>query len=230
MTSQDRGQDRRQGIIWGGLLILFGVMGLAEAFTDLTTWAWVAVLVLAGLGVFGVYLRDRSGWGLLIPAYVMWVVAGMIALITLNVLRDSFIPTYVLAAIALPFLVAYLRDRNQWWALIPAYAILAIGVMVGLIEQGALSELVIPAYVMFAIAIPFFVVYAHNTKQWWALIPGGIMTIIGLSFLVAEGMFQYVFAVVLIAAGIWILVRQLTRQEQTEPVAPSPEIDEPPTV
>jgi threonine/homoserine/homoserine lactone efflux protein len=65
-----------------------------------------------------------------------------------------------------------------------------VGVMVGLIGLGVLDDLLIPTYVMFAIAIPFFVVYARDTKQWWALIPGGIMVVIGLSFLVAEAMFR----------------------------------------
>jgi TM2 domain-containing membrane protein YozV len=219
-----KSQSRKQSIVWGGLLILFGVVGLVEVYTDLSAWGWVAVLGVAGLGVFGVYLTDRSEWGLLIPAYVMWVVAGLVALITLNVLRDPFIPTYVLAAIMLPFLVAYLRDREQWWALIPAYVLLAVGMMVGLIGQGVLGDLLIPAYVMFAVAIPFFVVYARDSRQWWALIPGGIMTVIGLSFLVAQGMFQYVGAVALLLAGAWTLGRQFARRE---PAAPGPGADEP---
>ena len=139
--------------VWGGLLVLFGVVGLVDAFADVTAWGWVGVLVLAGLGVFGVYLTNRTEWAMLIPAYVMWVVAGLVALITFGVLQGAFIPTYVLAAIMLPFLAAYVRDREQWWSLIPAWVLLAVGLMVGLIEQGILSDLLIPAYVMFAVAI-----------------------------------------------------------------------------
>jgi hypothetical protein len=52
-------------------------VALVEAYTDLTPWVWVAILAAAGLGVFGVYLTDRSQWDLLIPAYVMWAVAGL---------------------------------------------------------------------------------------------------------------------------------------------------------
>ncbi|MFC1975034.1 hypothetical protein ACFLXQ_01390 [Chloroflexota bacterium] len=261
-------QTKRQELVWGGLLIFFGVVGLVEAYTDLTEWVWVAILVVAGLGVFGVYLTDRSQWGLLIPTYVLWAVAGLVALIKLNVLQDEFIATYVLTAIALPFLVVFLRNREQWWplipayvllavgvmvgligagvlndsfvatyvltaialpfllvflrnralrwALIPTYVLLAIGVMVGLIEAGVLDDLLIPAYVMFTIAIPFLVVYARNPKQLWALILGGIMAVIGLSFLVAEALIEYVVPTVLILAGIWILARQFIRQEEKE--------------
>jgi len=232
-----KSQTRKQALVWGGLLILFGVITLLETFTDLTAWTWVALLAAAGLGVFTVYLTDRSDRGLLIPAYVMWAIAGLIALITLNVLRDESIATYVLAAIALPFLAVFLRDRSKWGALIPAYVLLAVGVMVGLIGAGVLSDLLVPAYVMFAIAIPFFVVYARDPKQWWPLIPAGIMAVIGLSFLIAEAAVQYVGPVVMILAGAWILVRMFTRGEpadivgQPAPDAPAPagpQADEPP--
>jgi len=224
-----KSQVNRQELVWGGLLIVFGVVGLLEVYTDLTEWVWVAILAAAGLGVFGVYLTDRSQWGILIPAYVLWAVAGLIALITLNILQDEFIATYVLSAIALPFLVAFLRDRKRWGLLIPAYVLLAVGVMVGLIGAGVLNDLLIPSYVMLAIAIPFFVVFARNPGQWWPLIPGGIMAVIGLSFLIAEAAVQYVVPVVLILAGIWILARQLIRKESTVSDAPAstdPEADE----
>ena len=60
---------------------------------------------------------------------------------------------------------------------------------------------------LIAIALPFFVVYIRDRRQWWALIPGGILAIIGLSFLVAEGAFAFLGAAILFLAGAWILVR-----------------------
>jgi hypothetical protein len=224
-------QSKRQGLVWGGLLILFGVMGLVATLTDLSAWVWVIILGLAGLLVFGVYLTDRSDLTLLIPAYVLWAVAGLVALTTLDILRDEFIAMYVLTAISLPFLVVFVRDRAQWWALIPVYVLLAVGLMVGLIASGILSELLIPAYVMFAVAIPFLVVFALNPKAWWPLIPGGIMAVIGLAFLVAETAVEYIGPAVLVVVGIWILARQLLRKEPATPDVPAvsgPEVDEPP--
>jgi hypothetical protein len=246
-----------------------------EVYTDLTAWGWVGILAAGGLGAFAVYLTDRSDWGLLIPAYVMWVVAGLIALITLSVLRDPFVSSYIFAAILLPFVAVYLRNRKQWWALIPAYVMLAVGVMVVLIELeilrdpfissyvfavillpflvaylhnreqwwalipvyvmfavgvmvmlielGILGDLLVPAYVMFAIAVPFFIVYVRDTKLWWALIPAGIMTVMGLAFIVAQGMFQTVAAIVLLLVGIWTLLRQFIRGQ---PSAPQGELTE----
>jgi hypothetical protein len=259
---------KRQNMVWGALLILLGLLALIQAFTDLSAWAWVAALSAAGLGMLAIYLATRSHWAALIPTYVLWAVALLIALITLKILRDEAIATFVLAAvgvpflivylrnrtewwpliptyvlftiglmigligigllkdeaiatfvlwaIALPFLVVFVRDTSQWWALIPTYVLGAIGLMVGLIGSGLLYDLLIPAYVMFAIAIPFFVVYLRNSGHWWALIPAGIMSVIGLSFFIAEAAVSYIGPVILIAAGVWIVVRQFGRKEPAE--------------
>jgi hypothetical protein len=205
--------NSKHGLVWGGLLILFGVISLLESFTNFGPWVWVAVLAAAGLGIYAFYAQERTEKWMLIPSYVLLVIAGLVALITLNILRDEAIATYVLWAIGMPFLVAFLLDRAQWYFLIPAYVLFAVGLMVGLIGLRILDDLLIPAYIMFAIAIPFFVTYSRDTTQWWPLIPGGIMAIIGLSFLIAEASVQYVVPVALIIAGIWVLARQFTNRE-----------------
>jgi hypothetical protein len=223
--------SRKQGIVWGGLLILFGIMALVEVYTDLSPWIWFIVLALAGSIVLLVFLTDRSDYSLLLATYILWVIAGLIALLELNILSDPWVPLYVLSAIALPFLVVYFRDRNQWWALIPAYVLLAVGLMVLLLESNVLSDLLVPAYVMFAIAIPFLVVFANNRKNWWALIPGGILVVIGTAFLIAEAALEFILPVVFIILGIGIMVRVFTRKESPEVETPmvEPEVEEPPT-
>ncbi|MCJ7565965.1 MAG: hypothetical protein MUO58_00290 [Anaerolineales bacterium] len=271
-------QSRNQALVWGSLLVIFGIVGLVESFTDITPWTWVAILAATGLGIFGVFLLDRSEWWPLIPAYVLWATAGLLALVELNVLRgdflasyvlttialpfivvflrdrsqwwalipayvmlavaamvllsetvllpDAFEATFVLTAIALPFLVVYLRDQTQWWPLIPAYVLLSIGIMIPLEALGVLNDFLVPAYVMFVIAIPFFIVYIRNPKQWWPLVPGGIMTAFGLSFLLVEA-FQYVFPALVILVGFWILIRSFTRKETLSDEPPLPaEVEE----
>ena len=208
-----KSRSKSQGLVWGGLLIFFGAMMLVELFTDLSAWVWFAVLALIGVGILALYLKDRSERGLLITAYVILVIAGLVALINLGVLRDESVAAYVLIAIALPFVLVYAQDRSNWRRLIPAYVLVAVALMVALIGGGVLDDLLIPAYVMFAICIPFFVVYLRDRTRRWPLIPGGIMAIIGLSFLIAESAIQYVVIVGLIIAGVWILVRQFTGGE-----------------
>jgi predicted membrane protein len=214
-------QSKKSGLVWGGLLIVFGVLALLETVTDLGAWVWVAVLTIGGLLVYGLYATDRAEKWLLIISYAMLAVAGLVTLLTLGVLDDPYVATYVLLAIAFPFLVAFLRDRTKWGVLIPAYDLLAVGVFVLLTELGVLDDNLTVTYILFAVAIPFFVVFIRNSKNWWALIPGGILAIIGLSFLIAEASVEYIFAAVLIVAGILIVVRQFTKREEP------PQVEEP---
>jgi hypothetical protein len=204
-------RSSKNALVWGSILIIMGGLLLVQSFVDLSPWIWVAGLVVMGVITFVIYTTDTSQWWILIPTFALWAIAGLVALITVDILRDELIATYVLTVIALPFLYVFIRDRAQWWALIPAYILFAIGLMVGLIGENVLQDLLIPAYVLLTIALPFFVVYIRDTKQWWALIPGGIIGIIGISFLLAEGAFKFFLPVAVILVGAWILLRQFTQ-------------------
>lgn len=218
------------------------------------------ILALGGLAALGVYLTDKTDWGLLVPVYVLWVIAGIIAitkwadtdsnlfpaailfLIAVPFLavfyRDqkehqwalipayvllaiipiilfegsrligNFTATYVLTMIAIPFLFVYYRNRSNWWALIPAYVMLVIGFMVGILETDLMSDNFVPPYVLLAISLPFFYVYFRNKNNWWALIPGGVTGLIGLAFLISEGAAEYAGPILLITAGLWLLFRK----------------------
>jgi hypothetical protein len=206
----------KQGLVWGGALIIIGVLSLVNQFVELSPWMWIAFLAAAGLGAFGLYLTDRSDWGMLLATYVLCAIAVLVALVTWDVLHDEGVTFFVLPAIALPFLVVYYRDRAQWWALIPAYVLLAVALMIGLTEWGLLDDELVAPYVLFVIAIPFFVVYVRNRRQWWWLIPGGVLAVIGLAFLIAEGAIEYIGALVLIVVGAYMLVRVFTRKPPQE--------------
>jgi len=70
----------KQGLVWGGLLILLGMMSLLETLTDLGAWAWVATLVAGGLGVYGIYATDRTEKWILVISYVLLSVAVLVSL------------------------------------------------------------------------------------------------------------------------------------------------------
>jgi hypothetical protein len=206
----------RQVLIWSCVLILLGALSLLNLYITLSAWLWVVVLAAAGLGAYVLYLSDRSDKYVLLAAYVLWAIALLIALVTLNVLRGEAVAFFVLLVIALPFLALWRNNRAEWWWLVPAYTLAAVAVMIGLIGLGLLDDLLVPAYVMFAIAIPFFVVYLRNRAQWWWLVPAGIMTAIGVSFLIAEGALVYIGGAALIAAGVWLLARGFRSSEPRE--------------
>ena len=206
----------KQGLVWSAVLILVGLLALVNLAVELSPWVWAAFLAAAGLGALILFLLDTSDALMLLAAYILWAVALLIALVPSDILQDEAVAFYVLITIALPFLVVYIRNRAWWWALIPAYALLAVVGVIALGESGGASDDLVTAYVMFAIALPFFFVYARNRSLWWALIPGGILTAIGVGFLLTEGAFAIVGAVLLIGAGLLALVRVFTRKEPVE--------------
>lgn len=205
MTTQ---QTTKQSIVWGSLLILFGLISLLELFMDLAPWTWVAILALAGLGSFLLYLTDRHNWPLLIPPYVLGALSVLISLLLLNWLPDEFVPLFVLTAVSLPFLAIYINNHSQWWALIPAYVLLSIALMVTLLTNGLLGDFFVPTFVPLSIALPFYVVYARNPTEKWLLIPAIILTLIAMAFILATYAIQYVIAIALILIGSWLLWKE----------------------
>lgn len=80
---------------------------------------WIAAPVLLSIGApfLAAYLLDpqKRGWAL-IPAYVLLVVTLIAAFA--DRIQGELVGTFVLLAIAFPFLVVYLRNRARKWALI----------------------------------------------------------------------------------------------------------------
>ena len=111
--------------------------------------------------------------------------------------------------------VGFLRDRNRWGLLIPAYILIVVGAMVVLLED-VLTDMQVPAYVMFAIAIPFVVTFLRDRRMRWALIPSSILIVVGLVFLFGERFVEYITPALLIFFGGWILLRQLWHKQKSE--------------
>jgi hypothetical protein len=174
---------------------------------------YIAVILMPGFAVpfLYVYFKDRQRWWALIPAYIFILIGILITLDEVFGVGDEIIAPGILFGIGLPFLFVYFRNRDNWWALIPAYALLAIGSMVGLLEFDLLLGLAIPAYIMLAIAIPFFFVYILNRENRWALIPGGITGVMGLGFLFGTDFGKYLTPAILVLTGIWLLVRVIRK-------------------
>lgn len=190
-------------------------------------WIGITVVLAIGLPFFYVYLRNNEHWWALIPAYVMLAVAAIIFVSEIIPLPGDWIGAFVMFAIALPFLYVYLRNNENWWALIPAYAMIAVAGIILL--SSILPGELIGSYVMFAVALPFFVVFVINTKNWWALIPAGIMATIGVALLISAPATGYIIPVLMLVGGIYLLVRQFAGGGAGETSAPltGPEADKP---
>ena len=159
---------------FGGLAL---VITLAEANVDS---AAVASPLFFGLLIpfLVAYLTDRAhNWWALIPGGVML----FLALVTLLVdsAGGEWVGALFLFMIALSFLVVYLNNRTRIWALLVAYIMAVLGIA-PLMSIGGRDAAYYGPIFLFAVALPFFVVYLRSASNWWAIIPAGSVTTIAI--------------------------------------------------
>ncbi|MBN1427538.1 MAG: hypothetical protein JXB07_04080 [Anaerolineae bacterium] len=226
LTIYLRNKEQWWALIPGyALAVVGGIILLAESDLDGNITGTFVMFAIALPFVYVYMLNRRENWWALIPAYATSAIGAVIAVS--DILYDSLMASFIMFAIALPFFYVYLRNRQEnWWALIPGYATSAIGVF--LIFVDIMPEVLTAPFVLFAIALPFFVVYLQNHNHWWALIPAGIMATIGIGLLIAE--VQYIVPVVFIILGIFLLGRQVSGGRSKEASKTGPDADKPPSV
>lgn len=181
-------QRSRWAILWAVVLILGGGFLLAQNLhligQQFQPSIWT--VLLGGLGLL--FLLDAiitlgEDWWAFIPGCVLLGVAATIWLGQQDI-KGEWIGSLMLFSVALPFLLIYVIKRGAfWWALIPG-GILTVIAVIPILTLGAPGE-VIGTFVMWVIAIAFFIVYLANRRNWWALIPGGVMFVVGLMPLLA---------------------------------------------
>ena len=194
-------KTKYDNIFWGILLILAAGLVFAQQqgwVGQFTPQFWMLAFAVLGLVFFIRYLlAGLRYWGWLFPVCIFLALAGMLWLGTSNY-RQAWIAAPFFGAIAVPFLVAFVVDfRKNWWALIPAFAMLMCGSVIVFADQ--VPGEVIGASFMFAIAIPFAAVYLANRKNWWALIPAFSMASIGTLILFSRFLNQWAGAFVTLA-------------------------------
>jgi hypothetical protein len=91
----------------------------------------------------------------------------------------------------LAFLVFFGRDRARWWALIPGFVLLSIGVLIGLDTFAPwFDERSGGALFLGGISLSFWAIYFADRERWWAVIPGGALltlaVLTGLSTAMAD--------------------------------------------
>lgn len=142
----------------------------------------IPILLSIGIPFYVGFLLNRKRWGLLIPAWILTVLAVIPVLA--ESINSDLIGALFLFGTALPFLVVYLVNRQRKWSLIAGVALGFIGIF-PLLESIIPEEISGPA-VMFVFAMFFFITYIISKKQWWALIPSGVFASIGVVALLAS--------------------------------------------
>jgi hypothetical protein len=152
-------------------------------------------------------------WGWLFPAMISGGLAAIIWLAN-NGFDGPYLGSLIIGCVSLPFWVGFLVNRKEnWWALIPGWITAAIAAVILLSET--FSGEMMASFILFSVALPFFVVFAINRRHWWSLIPGGIIASMGvmLFFLAPTrntGLGDEVFVALMFACvsvtfiGIWV--------------------------
>ncbi len=86
----------------------------------------------------------------------------------------------------LGFLAYYAYDRAQWWPVLPGLTLLGASAAIYLGTRGAVRGETLASLLFLALAIAFAIVYLANRYNWWAIIPGGILLVIGLAVLLSQ--------------------------------------------
>lgn len=209
-------KHRQTNLFWGIMLILIGGFFLVTntgRVPDLAESTWAIIFTGLSLLFFvGYFIGDTKNWGLLFPAVGTGAVAAILWLNQAEV-TGSLLGGIFMIIVGVPFWVGYLVDRKKnWGALIPAWAVTAIGVIVLFADQ-ARGEW-IGALVMFSMALPFFVVYWVNRSHWWALIPGWVMSAIGVIILLSTAVAgEWIGAFVMFSIALPFFVVYLTNRK-----------------
>jgi hypothetical protein len=182
-------QRSRWAVLWAVVLILGGGLLLAQNLNLLGQFqAPIWTFLLGGLGLL--FLLDfltapGRDWWALIPGCVLLGVAATIYVGDRDV-RGEWVGSLMLFSIGLPFLLIYLVKRGTfWWALIPGGVMMVIAI-IPILTLGVPGE-VVGTFVMWVIALAFWIVYLADRQSWWAIIPAGVMTVVGLMPLLTLG-------------------------------------------
>ena len=215
---------------WGGLFLAAGLTFLTllfgghwwSAFPGFTLAALGTLILLPdsldevggavflggiALSFWYVYLTDRvERWWAIIPAGVLTALSVMIVA---TQQFEEYGGMIFLGGIGLSFFVVYLTNRaERWWALIPAGVLTTLaGMTVAAGEYGGFQS---AGFFFFGLSLTFLLVAVLAGMKWayWPAFALGIMGLLGIASLLQFA--NYLWAVVLIAAGGFVLFRYFT--------------------
>jgi len=192
-------------MLWGLLLVLAGILFLLNSIGTITIgdYQWAIILGIGGLAFLSVFLADRQQWWALFPSYGL-LIGGTILFLesAFPGLSDDFGGVIALGGIGLVFLLIFITNIKNWWALIPAGVLLSLAVMLLLgFESGGIF--------LIGLGLTFgvlgFVPTEHGRMR-WAFIPAVVLILIGIFVTLAiYDLFALLWPLALIAGGLVII-------------------------
>ena len=204
-------------IFWGLVLIIGGILLLLDTFGVINGGAlfWTIVSAFISILFFSIYITNREHWWALIPGTIFLSITAAIGL-------TEFLPEFkernltgliILVGISLSFLLVYLVEHSNWWAIIPAGVIATIAMVSFLVTTS--TAVVSGGIFLLGLGLTFALVAILPTsigQMRWAWIPAGILGLIGFLILIAaEEYFNFIWPCVLILVGIFFIVRSIRK-------------------
>lgn len=212
--------DNSKRFLFGGLLVLAGVIFILQ---QLFNWSiggvFISMLFAAGAFVFlFVYLSDRSKWWALIPGFTL---LGLAAIIATGDLFPRFSGRFggaiFLGCIAMAFILIFVTRRDFWWAVIPAGVLTTLAIMTAIPSGNGLFT---GGFFFLGIGATFGLLglLPVGKKDKWPWIPAAICLVLGTLILIGSGalvnsIFGWIWAGLFLVAGIYLVVRTLTKKE-----------------
>jgi hypothetical protein len=156
-------------------------------------------------------MRGRLIWGAALIAIGAFFLAQQFGLF--GALQLPFW-AFAFGLLGVIFLITFIADRQQWWALIPGCIMLGVAALIVNDQNEFVTDQQAGALFLFSIAVPFLLIYVFDRRQWWALIPGGVLSVIALITFVSSGSVngQVVAAILLLGlAAVFAVLRFVTR-------------------
>lgn len=117
---------------------------------------------------------------------VLLIAAGVISLLAnLGVLTLNWemLIGPMLAVGGLVFLLVFISNSDEWWALIPGFILVGVGINIFMGHfMGTVASNISGAIFLTFVGLPFIMIYLFHHNHWWAIIPGGVLlTLAGMN-------------------------------------------------
>src|SRR4030042_2515158 len=196
----------------GGILLLLDTIGVIEG----GNLFWTVASAVVALLFLSLYATNHDHWWALIPGTIFFTFSVTIGL-------NSFLPGFkekdmsraiLLGGTALSFLLVYLAERSNWWAIIPMGIIATIAI-VAMMDVNSSNAVRSGGIFFLGLGLTFALVAILPTaagRMQWAWIPAGILGLFGLLLLMAvEEYINYIWPSALILGGIILVGRSFRR-------------------
>ena len=151
-----------------------------------------------------------------VQGIVLMVVGAVLLALNLSGYRFHEFWPLIFIGLGIYFIVLFLTDRSNYGVLMPASIMTVIGIMFQYASlEGWWTMRTIWPFFLIGPGLGFFLMYWFGKKESGLLIPGYILTGLGIVFLLIASEGWYLWPALLIIAGILMLLRH--RKESTPP-------------